>query len=185
MQSSATKDETPIATSLSQSNGKPTKVLVLNSNFVPINICSWRRAMILLFKQKAESLEKSCYIIHTRHVLPYVIRLHRYIPLPFNDIVLSRKNIFLRDNFKCQYCGKNGNLTIDHVIPRSRGGKDSWENVAVSCVRCNNRKGDKPLEESGLKLRSLPYRPPSNLYLHMTRLGSVPEVWYSYFFRTS
>ena len=166
-------------------SGTPNKVLVLNNNYMPINICSWRRAIVLLLKERAESLEQSQHVIHARYVLPYVIRLFRYVPLPYNDIVMSRKNILLRDNFRCQYCGKNGNLTLDHVIPKSRGGRDHWENVVVSCVRCNNRKGDKTPEEAGLRLLSTPYRPPSNLYLHMTRLSTVPEVWFTYFFRTS
>lgn len=158
------------------------KVLVLNATYIAINICSWKRAMALLFKDKAESLEKSGRLINNKFVLPFVIRLRHYVPAPLNGLTLTRKNIFLRDNFTCQYCGKDGNLTIDHVIPKSRGGVDSWSNTVVCCVRCNNKKGDKMPDEADMKLLSTPYKPPSMLYLHMTRLSHIPKVWHEYFF---
>ena len=158
------------------------KVLVLNATFTPINICSWRRAMLLLFKEKAESIEASKRLINEKYILPIVIRLKNYVPIPYNGIVLTRKNVFLRDNYTCQYCGKNGNLTIDHIMPKSRGGEDTWRNTVVSCVRCNNRKGDKTPEEAGMKLIGTPYKPPSMLYLHMTRMSNIPQSWFDYFF---
>jgi 5-methylcytosine-specific restriction endonuclease McrA len=158
------------------------KVLVLNSTLSPINITSWRRAILLLIKEKAETVEPSNRLVNNKFILPLVIRLKKYIPLPFSGVVLSRKNIFLRDNYICQYCGRHGDLTIDHVIPRSKGGQDSWTNAVVCCVRCNNKKGDKTPEETGMKLGRTPYKPPSMLYLHMTRMNNVPEVWNNYFF---
>jgi 5-methylcytosine-specific restriction endonuclease McrA len=162
------------------------KVLVLNTTFLPINICSWKRAMILVFKGKAESIENSKKHVNSgKYVLPLVIKLRGYIPLPYNGVVFTRKNIFLRDNYTCQYCKKSNNLTIDHVIPTSRGGEDVWENVVTCCVRCNNKKGDKLLEESDMKLISIPYKPPSGLYLQVTRQTSVPSSWFSYFFKKS
>jgi len=161
----------------------PSKVLVLNATLAPINICSWRRAMLLLFKEKAESVENSANLINQKFVLPLIIKLRKYVPVPYSGIVLSRKNIFLRDNYTCQYCGKNGNLTIDHIIPKSKGGEDSWRNTVVCCVRCNNKKGDRSPEEAGLKLLRMPYKPPSMLYLHMTRMSNVPPIWNDYFFR--
>ena len=161
------------------------KVLVLTATFLPINICSWKRAITLLFKGKADGLEKSNKLINGKYILPFVIKLKKYVPLPYNDVVLTRKNVFLRDNHTCQYCGKNGNLTIDHVIPRCKGGKDSWDNVVVCCIRCNNKKGDRTVEESGMRLLSVPYKPPSSLYLHMTRMNSVPKSWFDYFFKTA
>jgi len=160
------------------------KVLVLNSTSLPINITSWQRAMCLLYKGKAAVMEYNGRMINNKYRLPEIIRLVSYVPMPYSDVVLSRKNIYLRDNHACQYCGKTGgNLTIDHVIPKSRGGEDSWENMVVCCSRCNNRKGSKTLEEASLKMIGTPYRPPSALYLHMTRLSGVPESWYNYFFR--
>lgn len=162
--------------------GGPKKVLVLNTTFAPINICSWRRAVTLLFKNKAESVEASERKINGRFILPFVIRLKSYVPLPYNSVVLTRKNVLLRDNFTCQYCGSGGNLTLDHIMPKSRGGEDSWENIVVCCVRCNNRKGDRAPEEVGLKLSGTPYKPPSMLYLQMTRLSNIPKSWFNYFF---
>ena len=162
------------------------KVLVLNTTFLPINICSWRRALVLLFKGKAESIEPSKkYVNSGRFMIPLVIRLKDYVPMPYNSIVFTRKNIFLRDNYTCQYCGKTGNLTIDHIVPKSKGGEDVWENVASCCVRCNNKKGDRMPEEEGMKLMGTPYKPPSSLYLQITRQTSVPSSWFSYFFRKS
>jgi len=160
------------------------KVLVLNATQTPINITSWERAMTLMYKGKAAAVVYNGKMINGQFRLPEIIRLVNYIPLPFIGIVLSRKNIYLRDNHACQYCGKSGGtLTIDHIIPKSRGGDDTWENMVVCCARCNNRKGSRTPEEAGLKLISTPYRPSSHLYLHMTRLAGVPESWYNYFFK--
>jgi len=163
-----------------------TKVLVLNTTLLPINICSWRRAIVLLFKGKAEGIENSKKKINSgRYTLPLVIKLNDYVPVPYNGVVFTRKNIFLRDNYTCQYCGKTGNLTIDHVIPKSKGGEDTWENVVACCMRCNNKKSDRLPEEEGMKLLGMPYRPPSSLYLQITRQTSVPSSWFSYFFKRS
>jgi 5-methylcytosine-specific restriction endonuclease McrA len=159
------------------------KVLVLNATQMPINITSWERAMSLLYKEKATVVVNNGHLINGRFRLPEIIKLSKYVPRPYNEVAFSRRNIYLRDNHTCQYCGRSGgNLTIDHVVPKSRGGADSWENMVVCCARCNNRKGSRTPEEAGLKLASLPYHPPSTLYLHMTRLAGVPQSWYNYFF---
>jgi 5-methylcytosine-specific restriction endonuclease McrA len=160
------------------------KVLVLNSTYVPINITSWKRAMIMLYKGKAVGLVYNGHLVNGRFPLPEIVKLISYVPVPYTEVVFSRKNIYLRDNYTCQYCGKKGgSLTIDHIIPKSRGGEDSWENMVVCCARCNHKKGNRTLEEAGMKLISTPYRPPSTLYLHMTRLSGIPESWYDFFFR--
>ena len=162
------------------------KVLVLNSTHLPINITTWQRAMVLMYKGRAAGVAYNGRMINGRFRLPEIIKLVNYVPMPYTDVVLSRKNIYLRDNHTCQYCGKSGgNLTIDHVVPKSRGGDDTWGNLVVCCARCNNRKGNQNLEEAGIKLIGTPYRPPSNLYLHMTRLCGVPESWHHYFFRNN
>jgi 5-methylcytosine-specific restriction endonuclease McrA len=158
------------------------KVLVLSVAFTPINICSWRRAITLICKEKAVMTEDSGRKINGTFPLPFVIRLVNPVLIPYNNVVFSRKNIYLRDNHSCQYCGKSANLTIDHLVPKSRGGKDTWENTVTCCVRCNNRKGDKTPEEAGLRLKKTPYRPPSTLYLQMTRLSAIPRCWNDYFF---
>jgi 5-methylcytosine-specific restriction endonuclease McrA len=140
--------------------------------------------MILLYKGKASGVEYNGAMINKKYRLPEIIKLVNYVPLPYKDAVLSRKNIYLRDNHTCQYCGKTGdNLTIDHVVPRSRGGKETWENMVVCCARCNNRKGSRTLEEAGMRLTGTPYRPPSSLYLHMTRISNIPRSWFEHFFK--
>ena len=159
------------------------KVLVLNSTHVPLNITSWERAMVLIYKGRAAGVVYNGCFINGKYRLPEIIKLVNYVPMPYNEIVLSRKNIYLRDNHTCQYCGKSGGtLTIDHVAPKSRGGRDTWENMAVCCARCNNRKGSQTLEEAGMKLIGMPHRPSSALYLQMTRLSGVPDSWNDFFF---
>jgi 5-methylcytosine-specific restriction endonuclease McrA len=158
------------------------KVLVLNSTSTPLNICSWKRALILLFKEKAENVASGNRLINNKYVVPLIIRLFKFIPLPFKEAVLTRKNVYLRDNNTCQYCGRTAiSLTVDHVIPSSRGGDDSWKNVVTACVRCNNKKGDQLIEEAGMKLLSIPYKPPSSLYLELTRYKNTPSPWFKYF----
>ncbi|MFH1760535.1 MAG: HNH endonuclease [bacterium] len=159
------------------------KVLVLNANFKPINICSWKRALCMVYLGKAINVEESKEKINSSYILPFIIKLTHYVPFSHSGVIFSRKNIYLRDNHTCQYCGSKKNLTIDHIIPKSKGGTDSWENIIVCCIKCNNKKGDQLPEKSGLKLKRVPYRPPSNLYLHMTRLRNVPKCWHDYFFR--
>ncbi|MFC1517324.1 HNH endonuclease [Candidatus Margulisiibacteriota bacterium] len=157
------------------------QVLVLNSTYIPLNICSWKRALILVFKNKATAIENSQKLINGKYTVPAVVKLNRYIPLPYQEVVLTRKNVYLRDNHECQYCGKRSNLTIDHVRPRSRDGKDSWTNVVVACTRCNNEKGHRTPEEARMQLRNQPYKPPSSLYLEMTRRKDTPRNWFFYF----
>ncbi|MBI5166853.1 MAG: HNH endonuclease [candidate division NC10 bacterium] len=147
------------------------KVLVLNQSFEPLNICSARRAVVLLIAGKAERVEDSPRIIYSPSValiIPSVIRLHRYIHWPGAHIVaFTKKNILKRDGFMCQYCGRNGEerMTIDHVIPRSLGGKTIWENVVSACLPCNLKKGNKTLTEAGMRLLRKPTRPISIFYL--------------------
>ena len=135
------------------------QTLVLNASYEPLNITSWRRAVILMIKGKAESLEEDqSYSIHSGHNLPTVIRLRYYVKVPFREVALTRKNILLRDNNSCQYCNHRGSdLSIDHVLPRSRGGTDSWENVTTACLRCNVQKGNRTPEEANMPLKRKPY----------------------------
>jgi 5-methylcytosine-specific restriction endonuclease McrA len=127
-----------------------TTVLVLNSSFEPLNITSWKRAVVLLLKQKAQVLSKR------------VIRLLNYVKVPFKKVFLSKPTksaIYRRDGNKCQYCSSTKNLTIDHIIPKSKGGDNSWENMCLSCSTCNTKKGDKFLEQTGMKLLKTPRAP--------------------------
>ncbi|ABB58232.1 HNH endonuclease [Synechococcus elongatus] len=159
------------------------KVLVLNASYEPLNITSWRRAVILLLKDKAESLEHNGRMILPDLPLPTVIRLRQYVRIPYNEIPLTRRNVLHRDGHSCQYCGYHGeNLTLDHILPRSRGGADTWENVITACMRCNVHKGNRTPKEAGMPLMSTPRQPVSSLYFEISRYlnqGSHQE-WRKY-----
>lgn len=147
------------------------KVLVLNNSFEPLHVCTARRAVILLFTGRAERIEDSPRIIRSPSIvfiIPAVIRLHRYVKLPaIPAIAFNKKNILRRDAYTCQYCGRNSGerMTIDHVIPRSLGGRTVWENVVSACRACNVKKGNKPLHEVRMSLLRKPSRPASIFYL--------------------
>ncbi|MEM0951383.1 MAG: HNH endonuclease [Cyanobacteria bacterium P01_H01_bin.74] len=113
--------------------------------------------MILLVKGKAEAIEQKNKVVSICGLSqPLVIRLLYYVKIPHKSIPISRRNIMHRDNYACQYCGRQTELTIDHVIPRSKGGQNTWNNVVVACQRCNTLKGSKTIKESGLKLMNKP-----------------------------
>lgn len=139
-------------------------VLVLNNAFEPINICTARRAMVLVMKGAAVVQENSDLILMTPRIslpLPSVVRLLKYRRVPRHSRSVSRKNIFIRDGYTCQYCSAQlpgGRLTLDHVNPRSQGGRSTWENLVAACYSCNNRKGDKTPETAGMVLLKRPVR---------------------------
>ncbi|MDX5346888.1 MAG: HNH endonuclease [Hymenobacteraceae bacterium] len=159
------------------------KVLVLNQDFRAISLCSIHKAFILIFLNKAEMIAKVenafLYSVNCQFPKPSVIRLQRYVHVPYKGISLSRQNIFKRDQFQCQYCGSSRNLTLDHVLPRSRGGTSTWSNLITACSRCNNRKGDRTPEEAGLNLRQKPRRPTLAAFLTL-HAGPVDDVWRTY-----
>ncbi len=146
------------------------KVLVLNASYEPLNITSWRRAVVLLIKGKAEQLEHNGQLICADFPFPTVIRLRHYVRVPYKEIPLTRRNVLQRDSHTCQYCGHSGDgLTLDHVLPRSRRGGDTWENMVTACVRCNVKKGNRTPREANMALRNPPRRPHSSLYFEVTR----------------
>ncbi|WP_320673900.1 HNH endonuclease [Prochlorococcus sp. MIT 1341] len=147
------------------------QVLVLNASYEPLNITTWRRAMVMMIKGKAESLEQdSSRKIRHDIMLPTVIRLRQFVRVPFRELPLTRRNILQRDNHCCQYCGYRGpKLSIDHVIPRSRGGEDTWENVTTACLGCNVSKGSRTPNEARMKLNTQPRRPHSSLTFEANR----------------
>ena len=164
-------------------------VLVLNASYEPIHVCVARRALILLLKGVAATEELSNDEVHSPSKVvpvPSVIRLLEYRRIPRQTRSLSRKNILLRDRYTCQYCGhvfSASELTLDHVTPRSRGGKSSWENLVTSCRRCNNHKGDRLPDEAKMELRRRPR--PFNLHTSrslMRLLGNHQETWRKYLF---
>ena len=139
-------------------------VLVLNQNYETLNVCPVRRAMVLLFCDKAEVLENGSGQIHTVSDVfnvPSVIRLTYMVKRPRLRKKLTRIEVFIRDGYVCQYCGKQfRDLTLDHVIPRSRGGRHIWGNVVSCCIKCNRRKAGHTPEELGMRLISTPKSPP-------------------------
>lgn len=145
-------------------------VLVLNQNFEPLNVCNVRRALVLVLCGKAEVLELNHQIVRTPSTsihCPSVIRLAHLIRRPQPRARLSRKEIFIRDNYTCQYCGvRTRDLTLDHVIPRSKGGPHTWENLVSACKTCNHRKGGKSVTEARMPLARTPKEPRANVY-HM------------------
>ena len=144
-------------------------VLVLNLNYVPVNVCTVRRAIVLVTKGKAELLESHQGHLHTVSQeidAPSVIRLAYMVKRPFLPRKLSKKEVFLRDKFTCQYCGKKvHDLTLDHVIPRRQHGAHTWENVVTACNRCNLHKAGRTPAEAKMRLGKIPRAPDPNPYL--------------------
>ncbi len=143
-------------------------VLVLNQNYEPLNVCNARRALLLIHGGKAEVLEHGRGYIRTPSLAfarPSVIRLVYLIKRPRPRVRLTRREVFIRDHFSCQYCGlKTRDLTLDHIVPRHRGGRHSWENLVSACRSCNHRKGGKSLADCHMSLRRLPFEPKANSY---------------------
>ena len=155
------------------------RVLVLNQDFSPLMVCSVQRAFILVYLNKSEMVRPANgYKLHSvthSYAMPSVIRLNRYVQAPYKGVTLTRQNIFKRDNFECQYCGTKKELTLDHVIPGSRGGAHSWLNLVSACKKCNAKKGDYTPEEAGMPLRKKPYKPSYAIFLKDYANGSVGE----------
>ena len=146
-------------------------VLVLNQNYEPLNICRARRAVVLLYWGKAEMLENGSGFIHSANdvfLLPSVIRLAYMIKRPRHERKLTRLEVFNRDQYTCQYCGKEiRQLTLDHVIPRYRGGEHTWENVVSACVPCNRHKAGRTPEQAGMRLIHQPSPPRGNISFYI------------------
>ncbi|CAN5492799.1 HNH endonuclease [soil metagenome] len=138
-------------------------VLLLNADYEPLNVCDLRRAFRLVFGSKAEVIQYDHTEVRTpREVLraPSVIRLQYRISRPRPRVRLSRREVFVRDGHACQYCGHQGTrLTLDHVVPRHRGGVHSWDNLVAACGECNHHKGGRLPEEAGMRLRRRPAEP--------------------------
>jgi 5-methylcytosine-specific restriction endonuclease McrA len=158
------------------------RVLLLNATFEPLCAVSTRRAIVLIFKGKAEVLERDGGAFHSEKLtiaIPSVIRLVYYVKVPYyGRATLSRRAVFSRDAWVCQYCGGKAE-TMDHVVPRSRGGDHSWGNVVAACRRCNSKKKDKLPVEASLKPRRKPGVPrgPATVSLE---LGRVRPEWERY-----
>ena len=164
-------------------------VLVLNASYEPINICAARRAIVLVLKGVAMTEEENGHYLHAARIamrVPSVIRLVEYRRIPHQTRALSRKNILLRDRNTCQYCARvlpSAELTLDHVVPRSRGGLSTWENLVACCHPCNRQKGNQLAHEAGMRL----LREPRAFTLHTSRhimrmIGRSDAKWRKYLF---
>ena len=161
-------------------------VLVLNFTYEALNITSFQRAVKLIFSGKAE-------IVHDRDRLlasptfemrmPSIIRMLYYIRRPMQRVALTKKNILLRDDHMCQYCGAKGDrmMTVDHVIPRSKGGPSTWENLVCACMRCNNRKNNRAPEDAAMTLRRRPRTPKYIPWIQVKR-NTLPSEWHKFLF---
>jgi 5-methylcytosine-specific restriction endonuclease McrA len=158
------------------------RALVLNASYEPLSVVTVRRALVLVLSDKALLVHSSGRLLHSATRAfdePSVVRLVHYVSVPHQTRVsVSRRSVFLRDGHRCQYCGGQAE-NIDHVVPRSRGGEHSWENVVACCRRCNTRKEDRLLEESGLRLARQPRAPRSRLWL-LALSGDVRDEWTPY-----
>ena len=160
-------------------------VLVLNGNFEPLNVTRVRRALLLLIRGKAEMIENGRGHLQAerdRVEVPSVIRLSTYVRRPIQPQRLTRRDVFLRDGNMCQYCGKpSRELTLDHVLPRHRGGQNTWDNVVAACVRCNHRKAGRTPREAGMHLLTEPAPPRPNPYHTFYRFLGSNESWRKFF----
>ena len=139
-----------------------TGVLVLNYDYTPLNVTTFRRGFVLVDKGKAEVIKHDDNPIMSgfnTYARPLIIRLLKYIKYHTRGLRANRNRIYRRDGHSCVYCGSNKNLTLDHVIPKSRGGKNDWNNLVTSCFKCNLKKADRTPEEANMKMRHQPYAP--------------------------
>jgi 5-methylcytosine-specific restriction endonuclease McrA len=161
--------------------------LVLNATYEPLSVVPARRAVCLVLADKAEVVHHDDTEIHSARLVirtPLVIRLRYVVKVPYHRRTsLSRRAVFARDDHRCQYCGGHAD-SIDHVMPRSRGGEHAWENVAAACRPCNLRKRDRTPDEAGMRLARLP-RAPRELAWVVVAVGRVPEVWKPYLLKAS
>lgn len=153
------------------------KVLVLNSDYTPINVTTVIRGFVLVSKGKAEILKSSDNPIlsgYQTHVRPLIIRLLNYVRYRVRNLKINRNRLFKRDNFECVYCGSRKTLTIDHVMPKSRGGANTWTNLVTCCSSCNRKKGDRTPEEANMKLMVRPFEP--TLFSEVIN-PSITHIW--------
>jgi 5-methylcytosine-specific restriction endonuclease McrA len=158
------------------------RALVLNATYEPLSVVSRTRALVLVLGEKAESVHDSDLVFHSEHMsvsVPSVVRLRYHVKVPFRRrAALSRGGVFVRDEGRCQYCGGRAE-SIDHVVPRSRGGEHTWENVVACCRACNTHKRDRLLEHTSMRLRRRPVAPPASTWIAAT-VGQVPAEWEAY-----
>jgi 5-methylcytosine-specific restriction endonuclease McrA len=162
------------------------EVLVLNSDYAPLNVCNLKRAIAMVYLGKVDVLHTDHKIVHTLSTTfdsPSVVRLRHHVRRPVPELRLSRRSILARDRYTCQYCGHTAkDLTVDHIVPKRLGGPTSWENLVCCCKKCNTRKGDKTLLQVGFTLARQPRRPKYVPFISLTKFmsGARNLVWRDY-----
>ncbi len=158
------------------------QALVLNATYEPISVVPGRRAMVLVLAGKADVVHASDEPVRSERLtlaVPSVVRLRYYVRIPFGRrSALSRRGVFARDGHRCQYCGGRAE-SIDHVLPRSRGGRHTWDNVVAACRRCNSAKRDHLLQETSMRLAAAPSEPPPSAWVTLS-VPHVPASWEPY-----
>lgn len=156
-------------------------ILILNSDYLPINVTNFKKAYKLVYKGKAEVILEGDETISTMKLSfkrPSIIRMVYQVNVPFKKVILTKENIFKRDNFTCAYCGRFRDLTVDHILPKSKGGKDTWDNLISACLKCNYKKGDRTPEQAGMELLFKPYKP--NPLRFLCDNNKMREGWDAY-----
>jgi 5-methylcytosine-specific restriction endonuclease McrA len=158
------------------------RALVLNASYQPLGVVGVRRALVLALKGKADVLHTNGQVFHSERLelhAPSVVRLNYFVKVPFRSRAsLSRRAVFVRDNFECQYCGRTAE-NVDHVVPKSRGGRHTWDNVVAACRPCNSRKENRTPSDAGLKLRHVPQPPHESVWI-MVAVDRVDPLWEQY-----
>lgn len=165
---------------------KDTKCLVVDNSYMPRSVITTERAFVITYKGNAETLHNHDTYFGTvnkslAYPKPSVIRIFKYINLQYSKVPLTRRNIYKRDEYSCVYCGDSdrSQLTLDHVVPQSKGGKDTWENLVTSCSRCNSEKADLDIHEWGREHPN-PRRP--HYLMLMKTLDYIPVEWNQFLF---
>lgn len=158
------------------------RALVLNASFEPLSVVSARRAIVLVLAGKADLVSPSGHHFRSERLVvdvPSVVRLRQFVKVPFHRrAALNRRSVFSRDDHTCQYCGSTAE-SIDHVVPRAKGGQHSWDNVVAACRRCNITKRDRLLHETTMTLRTTPRAPNGSAWI-LVSVGTVPDDWRQY-----
>lgn len=161
-----------------------TQVLLLNSSYVPLNVITPKRALALLTKGKAVAVDGVATVLRSstkEFAIPSVLKLKYYVRVPDRQAAWSKWGVMRRDNYTCVYCGYHSlnrtKFTVDHIIPKARGGKNSWSNTACACFPCNQRKGSRTLKEANMRLQFVPKIPRTS---YLTLSGQIPTEWKIY-----
>jgi len=162
------------------------EVLILNQNYEPLSVTEVKKAFVISYLGKAQVVETykglQLNTVSKSFPVPSVVRLKNYVKITKRKLSPTRRNILKRDGYQCQYCGtKVGPMTVDHIIPKTMGGKDTWENLVCACVKCNSRKGNRSLKEAGFELIRTPRRP--HFFYLIYNIVEIPDpTWRPYLF---